>query len=138
VRLDAGGGRLAIYQCAPDAAPWRPRFVKGPSDLASALGIHLVMVNNTAPEREEQFNAWYNDEHLGEVMAAGGYRAGTRYERTAPTPGGARWLALYEIDRPDPLAGRDRVVAATPGMRLWPHLDVVQVAVYGRVEEEAG
>jgi hypothetical protein len=92
------------------------------------------MLNNTAPERDDEFNAWYNGLHLGDVMAAGGYRAGTRYENPAPAPGEARWLAVYELDRPDPLGARARVAAAAPGMRLWPHIEQVHVAVYARVQ----
>jgi hypothetical protein len=131
------GRYLAVYESGP-AAPWQARHVRGVPALASASAIHVVMVNNTAPDRDDEFNAWYNDVHMGDVMTAGGYRAGIRYEHTAPAPGGARWLAVYEIDDPDPLQARGRVAAAAPRMPLWPHIEQVHVAVYARVRKGDG
>jgi hypothetical protein len=128
------GRYLAVFESVNDTAAWCRTFVLGVSDLSSATGIHVVMVNNTAPDRDREFNAWYNGLHLADVMAAGGYRSGSRYENTAPAPGDARWLALYETDAADPRQARARVAAAASGMRLWPHIEQVHVAVYARVE----
>jgi hypothetical protein len=43
----------------------------------------------------EQFNRWYNEVHVPEILACPGWRAGRRYECIDGEP---RYLAMYELD----------------------------------------
>lgn len=61
-----------------------------------------VYSNPISPQREEEFNIWYNEVHLAELMQVPGFVAATRY-RLADVDGsgaapGHRYLALYEIE----------------------------------------
>jgi len=74
-----------------------------------ARGILLVFSNPSAPERSDEFNAWYTDVHLPEFLRVPGVRAARRFELSAeqmPQPpgvalGGRGFLAAYEIEAED-------------------------------------
>jgi hypothetical protein len=57
-------------------------------------GIFLVYTDLIDPKYEEEFNAWYNTEHLAELLALPGVLDAARY---VATRGGPRYLAAYEI-----------------------------------------
>ena len=61
------------------------------------LGM-LAVFNDCAPEGRQQFEHWYNHEHLQERVAVPGFRNGRRYQLLA---GGDReFCACYEVDTP--------------------------------------
>jgi hypothetical protein len=62
------------------------------SDAANGL---LAVWMDMPAEKEEDFNRWYNEEHLPEVLACPGFISAVRYECTAGQP---RFLAIYELD----------------------------------------
>jgi hypothetical protein len=65
------------------------------ADDNSAL---LMVVVDIDPAREDEFNRWYDEEHVPEKRAAPGFRSARRFKHhTEPH----RYLALYEIDDPD-------------------------------------
>ena len=104
-------------------------------DFATAAGILLVMVNNTDSGRDDEFNRWYDNIHVGDVTGAAGFWGGMRYRNVAPEPelGSSRYLALYCTDASDVLTEQMKVRAASEGMVLWPAIDVVHNAAYRRV-----
>lgn len=57
-------------------------------------GIFLVYIDIDA-KHEEEFNAWYNTEHVPELLAVPGILAAARYEAVK---GGPRYLACYELE----------------------------------------
>ena len=57
-------------------------------------GIFLVYVDIDAKYAEE-FNAWYNTEHLPELLAVPGILSAARYEAVK---GGPQYLAYYELE----------------------------------------
>jgi hypothetical protein len=57
----------------------------------------LVTSSDVMPGAEGDFNAWYNDAHLPEILTCPGFRSATRYECTAGEP---TYLAFYDIDSP--------------------------------------
>jgi hypothetical protein len=67
------------------------------------LGKHFLFhFANAVPGREAEFNAWYDDTHLGDVLAVPGMIAATRYElepieRSGP-PAPAGYVAVYEFE----------------------------------------
>jgi hypothetical protein len=63
---------------------------------------YLFHFANAVEGQEQEFNKWYDDIHLGDVLAVPGMQAATRYElepieRSGP-PAPARYLAVYEFD----------------------------------------
>src|SRR4051812_40133079 len=61
-------------------------------------GLLLTMTEPPAA-MEEEFNAWYDTEHLSERLAITGFRSARRWVASCP-PGVGRYLATYELDSP--------------------------------------
>ena len=61
-------------------------------------GILYVESRPVSPEREDDYNRWYDGTHLGEVLALPGFVGARRYKPTEP---GAPYVALYEVDVDD-------------------------------------
>jgi len=57
--------------------------------------IFLVYTDLSDPQYEEEFNAWYNTEHLQELLAVPGILDAARY---VATKGGPKYLAAYELE----------------------------------------
>ena len=51
------------------------------------------------PAMEEEFNAWYDTEHLQERLAITGFRSARRWVADV-APGDGKYLATYELDAP--------------------------------------
>jgi hypothetical protein len=88
--------------------------------MPSALMV--VGSNPVAPEQEAEFNRWYVEEHLDDVLAVAGFTAARRYTLspvrpmadTEPSPYG--YLAVYEVEADDlAVAGRDLQAALDSG-----------------------
>lgn len=97
----------------------------GTVEAGSAI-LHVMM--EVEPASEADFNAWYNDEHLMDMLQAPGVRYARRF-RALETPNGPppthRYLAVYEFDDEhvvDTQAYLD-VCQLTPWMeKLRPHI----------------
>jgi hypothetical protein len=64
--------------------------------MAKKKGTGLLMVwVDVPPDKEKEFNRWYNEEHLAERLAIPGFLSGARYEAVK---GGPKHLACYELD----------------------------------------
>ena len=59
----------------------------------------LLTITEPPPEMEEEFNAWYDDEHLAERLAIKGFRSARRWVADV-APGEGKYLATYELDSP--------------------------------------
>jgi hypothetical protein len=71
------------------------------------------------PAMEEEFNAWYDAEHMPERLAIPGFRSARRWVADC-APGEGKYLATYELDSPDVLmsaAYLARFEGATPWTR---------------------
>jgi len=61
-------------------------------------GTGLLMVWCDVPaDKEQEFNRWYNEEHLAERLAIPGFLSAARYEAVKGTP---KHLAYYELESP--------------------------------------
>jgi hypothetical protein len=103
-----------------------------PDTLTGAHGALMVVSANTDPERDADFARWYDEVHLPDVVASGGYRAAARYVGQVGCGGPQRSLAVYLTDE-DPIAAHQRVQAAFATMRMWPAIDVHHVRDYAVV-----
>lgn len=87
-----------------------------------AQGVMVVWSNPETPDKEAEYNSWYNDIHIPELTENGLCRRVTRHkvsDTQLPGAGGSphRYLAIYEFD--DLAAGiagmGQRETPSTPG-----------------------
>lgn len=81
-------------------------------------GLLLTMTEPPAA-MDEEFNAWYDDEHLPERLAITGFRSARRWVADV-APGDGRYLATYELHSPQVLTSAEylaRFEGATPWTR---------------------
>ena len=61
----------------------------------------MVVLTNAVPGEDDEYNEWYTDRHLADVLALDGFVPAQRFEIT-PVEGAAepayRYLAIYEIE----------------------------------------
>ena len=66
--------------------------------MANKKGTALMMVWVDVPaDKEKDFNRWYNEEHLAELLSVPGILNAARYEATRSGP---KHLACYELESP--------------------------------------
>jgi len=91
----------------------------------------LIVVTNPAPGQEDEFNRWYSNRHLDDVLRVPGFVAAQRFKLTMdgaqslPGP----YLAIYEMETDDPAATfAELAKAAQSGeMVLSPALDTTNI-----------
>jgi len=57
--------------------------------------MFMVLTDLSDPKYDEEFNAWYDTEHLPELLALPGVQDGARY---VAVKGGPKYLAMYELE----------------------------------------
>jgi hypothetical protein len=70
-----------------------------PGDAAAPAGARALLLNamNVGPEAEDDFNAWYDEEHLPALARVPGTLAARRYRSTAAN-GTHRYVAIYHLE----------------------------------------
>ena len=63
--------------------------------------VILVTSVDIHPSVEQEFNRWYNEVHLPEILKCPGFLRCSRYESTGGEP---RYLAIYELENEDALS----------------------------------
>ncbi len=76
------------------------------------MARHVVVVlSEPVAGRAGEFNDWYENTHIDEVLASAGWASGQRFElaaeQGAPCP--LRHLALYEVEADDPAEALKRL-----------------------------
>lgn len=61
----------------------------------------VVEYNCTDPSREAEYNNWYHNTHMPDVLGTPGFIKATRYENTDTSGGKAKFLVIYEIESND-------------------------------------
>jgi hypothetical protein len=93
-------------------------------------GLMMVFSNASSPEEIPEFNRWYDETHLNEVLQVPGVVAATRYEldEDQMLPGedgfGRRFLAVYEIEAEDLQQVRDAIRASSSDRTHSPALEL--------------
>lgn len=88
----------------------------------------MVVMTNPVKGREEEYNSWYDDRHLADVLCIPGIVSAERFELSAaqrfdpPYPYG--YLALYWIETDD-LAGVIHELKTRVGTELMPASDAM-------------
>ena len=73
-----------------------------------AKGIIHVETRPSAPDRDQEYNTWYDEVHLPELVALDGIVSARRLR---PVDGDGPYLALYEIEGDDLQAILDNMTA---------------------------
>jgi hypothetical protein len=76
-----------------------------------AQGLLLVMAD-IDPEHEEEFNRWYEEEHLDERIAIPGFLSARRFTALEGSP---KYLAIYELESPEVLQSPPYLHIQGPG-----------------------
>ena len=95
------------------------------------MGNYTLVVYTTPVEgREDDYNDWYDNQHLGDVIAAAGFDRAERLRLTdigTPTAGQHRYLALYQVETDDPGSAWKGLMAAS-GTDAMPMSDAIDLA----------
>jgi hypothetical protein len=88
--------------------------------------LWLVFTNPTSVEVEDEFNDWYDRQHVPDVLKVPGVKAVQRFRTARPAddvPG--RYVATYEIEADDvgEVIARCKARAGTDQMPVSPTLD---------------
>jgi hypothetical protein len=121
---------------------WRQLSVTG-STSQPPESIFIVGMNVPADADATalaEFNTFYTETHVPEVMAYGGYARGTRHELyrefAHPAPGCPRFCAIYEADAAATESRESRRAARAPlssGPPVWENHDTIWRLVYRRI-----
>lgn len=65
----------------------------------------MVVQSQAKPGRDDDYNKWYDNEHIHDICAVPGVKSGRRFEAAvAPMgPPGLKYLAIYEVETDDPM-----------------------------------
>jgi hypothetical protein len=76
--------------------------------------LHLVLTSPTAG-REDEFNEWYENVHVPQVLRMPGFLSGQRFRLVDSTPSDLpRYLAVYQIESDDIDGTLETIVATAP------------------------
>lgn len=85
----------------------------------------FVVLTNAVEGRDDEFNDWYTNRHLDDVLKVEGFAAAQRF-RFRPRDGGRdcpyQYMALYEVETEDLPAAQKRL-AAVAGTEVMPWSD---------------
>jgi hypothetical protein len=85
--------------------------------MTSNMGLLLTLTEPPAG-MEEEFNAWYDTEHMGERLSIPGFISARRWERDCQ-PGEGRYLATYELTSPGVLESPDYLAHVGDNQTPW-------------------
>ena len=66
-----------------------------------ARWVNVVETSCSDPSREDEYNDWYDNVHVPDVLETPGFLAATRYMIKEPQSGRRKYLAVYEIETAD-------------------------------------
>ncbi len=99
--------------------------------------VLLVGTNCNDPAREAEFNKWYDEIHLPDILKTPGYTGATRYENSDPSEGQPKFLAAYHIETDDidavMKANAENVNKLREGGRLTELLEIVSRGLYKEI-----
>ncbi|WP_345420570.1 hypothetical protein [Pseudonocardia xishanensis] len=103
---------------------------------AERRGLVLVMAD-VDTEHEDDFNAWYDTEHLPERQRCGGILSARRF--VSDGGDGPRYLTVYELENTDVLSSEEYQAISPMSewqQRLMPHLTGVRRHVFREITRD--
>jgi hypothetical protein len=98
-------------------------------------GLLLVMID-IDPAYEEDFNRWYDEEHIPERRSCPGFLSGRRFVSVEGEP---KYLAFYELENPEVLDSPEYRAMQPPSewtRKLTPHFTAFTRNVYRDITPE--
>ncbi len=119
----------------PNLSPWSKRVIgkaqricrieaeqlsPGRQAAPAGAGGLMMFAMNVVPQAEDDFNAWYDEEHIARLAAVPGCLSARRFRTRA---GAHKYVAMYHLESPDVCASPAwRAAADTPWtLRIRPH-----------------
>jgi hypothetical protein len=87
----------------------------------------LLVTMHAPPAFEEELNAWYDTEHLPERLAVPGFETALRFVCLSGHP---RYLAMYDLARPEVLDSPEYLRVAFESSSPWTRRVLQRVSVY--------
>lgn len=99
------------------------QITPGNAKAPAKSGGFLLNAMNIAPEVEQDFNAWYDEEHLPALAKVPGTLLARRFKADGATGGTHRYVAVYHLESPKvPLSDAWKKAVDTPwSARVRPH-----------------
>jgi hypothetical protein len=89
------------------------------------MRYQLEISSRALPGREADYDTWYDNIHVKEVLALPGFLSCQRYTRSAAgSPSDGECVSLYEVETDDPQALLQSLFAAAPSMQLTDSIDM--------------
>jgi hypothetical protein len=98
-----------IYRCLDTDEPWAAPWTDHPPFVMS-------VALEPPPGQEDDFHAWYREEHSPMLMAAKGWRRIRRYEQVEGN--GPRFMALHELESLDGFKTEEYTAAISTPWRI--------------------
>jgi hypothetical protein len=105
--------------------------------MGSGRGKHLLTVYASIPaDLEDDFNHWYNQQHIPEQLALDGFQSAVRYESLQGEP---KYMALYELadasvlESPAYIKLRDKAATDAWDQRIMSQLQVEARVIYEQI-----
>jgi hypothetical protein len=96
----AGRMHPAHATIAADAFVAHGRHGTKPAPSAARTGHILTHVLCTDPSRVDEWDAWYDDVHVPDMLSSGAFSAMSRWRRVTPRAVGPNHLTLYDVETP--------------------------------------
>ena len=101
---------------------------------------YAVHANCVDATQEKEFNDWYNEIHIPDVLEIQGFLCATRYENREPTEEQGKFLTLWEIETDDidktMAALREKGANLRKQGRMTSLISVVSRAAYKKVSKK--
>lgn len=103
-------------------------------------GYKLVIMSNPVEGREDEYNDWYQNIHLGQLVALPGFKSARRYRRAGTLGEGQThpYMAIYEIETDDIDSVLDGLRAAAESKQLTMSDTLDLANIYAVVYKEFG
>jgi hypothetical protein len=85
---------------AADAFVAHGRYGSKPEPGAARTGHILTHVLCSDPRRVDEWDQWYDEEHVPDMLSCGAFSAMSRWRRVSPQPVGPNHLTLYDVATP--------------------------------------
>jgi len=112
------------------------------SKVRPMANYRCIVMTNPVPGREDEYNDWYDNRHLDDVLSIPGFVRAQRFECAVPLsaePPKFRYLSIYEIESDDIAATIELLVATagTNSMKMSEAMDMNASAIVYRARGPA-